>query len=166
MTDTINIVRVLLIRELEAFIREIDLVPDDAVLWKTPPGVTNSCGTLALHVAGNLQHYVGHVLGESGYVRNREREFQQHEGTKAEIISELRRTIDAVDRTLLNLPRATLDQQYPQSLGGVQPRTGVFLFHLVSHTGFHLGQAGYLRRILTGDTRTTGAIPVKDLGLV
>lgn len=166
MTDTINVIRVLLVRELGAFIREIELIPDDTVLWKTLPGVANSCGNLALHVAGNLQHYVGHVLGESRYVRDREREFRSRKGTRAAVVEELRQTIGAVDRTLLNLERATLDHQYPQSLGGVQPRTGVFLFHLVSHTGFHLGQAGYLRRILTGDTRTAGAIPVKDLGLV
>jgi len=166
MTDTIHTIRVLLIRELEAFIREIEHVPDDEVLWKTLPGVTNSAGVLGLHVAGNLMHYIGHVLGGTSYVRNRDREFNTTSGTRAEVIEDLRQAIGVVDRTLRDLPRARLDEQYPQAVGGVQPRTGVFLFHLISHTGYHLGQAGYLRRVVTGDTTTTGAIPVSELHLV
>lgn len=166
MTDTINTIRVILMRELEAFVREIQHVPDDEALWKVMPGVTNSTGSLARHVAGNLQHYVGHVLGGTSYVRNRDREFNDHTGTRDEVIEELRLAIGAVDRTLRELSRAQLDQHYPQELGGVQVRTGVFLFHLISHTGYHLGQAGYLRRLVTGDPTTTGAISVKDLHLV
>lgn len=166
MTDTINTIRVLLLREVEALVREVEHLPDDDALWKTLPGVTNSCGNLALHIAGNLQHYVGHVLGGTSFVRDRDREFNQRSGTRADVIAELRMAIGAVDRTLRELSRDRLDQPYPQELGGVRPRTGVFLFHLVSHAGYHLGQAGYLRRILTGDETTTGAIPVSDLKLV
>ena len=32
-------------------------------IWALPPGLPNSGSTLALHVAGNLRHYVGAVLG-------------------------------------------------------------------------------------------------------
>ena len=53
----------LLVRELEGLRREIALFPDDASIWRTVPGVTNSAANLALHVAGNLQHFVGRVLG-------------------------------------------------------------------------------------------------------
>jgi uncharacterized damage-inducible protein DinB len=166
MTDTINTIRVLLIREIEALIREVEHMPDDESLWKTLPGVTNSCGSLGLHVAGNLRHFVGHVLGGTSYVRDRDREFNQRSGTRDEVVAELKLAIEAVHRALVELPRDRLDQPYPQELGGVRPRTGVFLFHLVSHTGYHLGQAGYLRRILTGDERSTGAIPVSALKLV
>lgn len=166
MTDVINTIRVLLLREVEALIREVELMPDDEALWKTVPGVTNSCGNLAIHIAGNLQHYIGHVLGGTSYVRNRDREFTQRSGTRAEVVAELRMAIGAINRTLRELERASLDKAYPQELGGVRPRTGVLLFHLVSHTGYHLGQAGYLRRIMTGDETTTGAIPVSELKLV
>lgn len=166
MTDIINTIRVLLIREVEALIREVEHMPDDESLWKTLPGVTNSCGTLGLHIAGNLQHYIGHVLGGTSYVRDRDREFNQRSGTREEVVAELKLAIGAVHRALLELPRDRLDQPYPQELGGVRPRTGVFLFHLVSHTGFHLGQAGYLRRMLTGDETSTGPIPIAALKLV
>ena len=46
------------------------LFPDDETVWRTLPGVPNSAGNLALHVAGNLQHFVGAVLGGSAYVRD------------------------------------------------------------------------------------------------
>ena len=63
MNDFTTNLTTLLVRELNAFARELDLYPDDASVWKTAPGITNSAGNLALHVAGNLQHFVGAVLG-------------------------------------------------------------------------------------------------------
>ena len=58
---------ILLRRDLRCFIREIETFPDDATLWQTVPGIRNSAGNLALHVAGNLRHFVGTVLGGTGY---------------------------------------------------------------------------------------------------
>jgi hypothetical protein len=63
MSDMTNDVTKLLIRELEGFKRELALFPDDESVWRTAPGVTNSAGNLALHVAGGLQYLVGAVLG-------------------------------------------------------------------------------------------------------
>ena len=60
----------LLQRELQGFERELQLFPDDETVWRTMPGVPNSAGNLVLHVAGNLQHFVGAVLGGSAYVRD------------------------------------------------------------------------------------------------
>ena len=53
----------LLTRELDGFKRELALFPDDQSVWRTVPGVTNSAGNLALHIAGGLQYLVGGVLG-------------------------------------------------------------------------------------------------------
>ena len=90
------IVAALLERELESVIEEIELLPDDRVLWATAPGVANACGNLALHLAGNLQHFVGAQLGRTGYVRDRPREFSQRTGTRADVVAEVRRAIDVV----------------------------------------------------------------------
>ncbi len=38
----------LITRQLRALSREIQSFPDDDALWRTPPGVTNSAGTLVL----------------------------------------------------------------------------------------------------------------------
>ena len=56
----------MLTRELDGVAREIEAFPDDASIWRVGPGVTNAAGNLALHVAGNLQHFVGALLGQTG----------------------------------------------------------------------------------------------------
>jgi hypothetical protein len=35
--------------------------------------------------------------------------------------------------------------------------------HLAVHLAFHLGQAGYLRRALTGDARSSGPVSLRAL---
>ena len=92
-----------MVRELEGLKREIALFPDDASVWQTVPGVTNSAGNLALHVAGNLQYFIGGVLGGTGYVRNRELEFGRRSGTRAEIAAELDAAIRVVRDVLPGL---------------------------------------------------------------
>ena len=152
-----------LVRELEGFKREIALFPDDESVWSTMPGVSNSAGNLALHLSGNLQYFIGSVLGHTGYVRNRELEFGQRSGPRENIYAELDAAIDVVRKVLPELPDAALDADFPEAVMGTKFRTGTFLVHLVAHAGFHLGQAGYLRRILTGDPRSSGPIPLGPL---
>ena len=153
----------LFVRELETVQREVELCPDDAALWKTAPGVSNAVGNLAAHLAGNVQHFVGAVLGKSGYVRNRDHEFARRDGTRAELVADLQAAIDAVKKYLPAMTDADLEREYPETVGGVKMRTSLFLMHLVSHAGFHLGQADYLRRTLNSDPRTAGTLPLKPL---
>jgi hypothetical protein len=157
-------VRLLLTRELEAFAREVELFPDDDSLWRTAPGVANSAGNLALHACGNLRHFVGAVLGGSGYVRDRDAEFATRSGRREDVAREVRETAGVVSSVLGRLPREVLEAPYPESHDGVQLRCDTFLLHLCTHLAFHLGQAGYLRRDLTGDARTSGALSLSALG--
>jgi DinB family protein len=152
-----------LVRELEGFKRELALFPDDESVWTTLPGVTNSAGNLALHVAGNLQHFIGTVLGGTGYVRNRELEFNQRSGPRENIYAELDAAIAVIRKVLPGLSDAALDQDFPEAVMGSRFRTGTFLVHLCSHAGFHLGQAGYLRRIITRDSTSSGPLPLGPL---
>lgn len=154
-----------LARELEGFKRELALFPDDASVWKTVPGITNSAGNLALHLSGNLQYFIGTLLGRTGYVRNRELEFGRTSGSRAEIYAELDAAIAVVRAVLPAVSDATLDQEFPEAVMGSKFRTGTFLVHLCSHAGFHLGQAGYLRRMVTGDATSSGPIPLAPLAL-
>src|SRR5687767_13926776 len=88
------------VRELQTFIKEIEAFPSDDSVWHTRRGVTNSAGNLALHVCGNLQDFVGRVLGGTSYVRNRELEFSQREGTRASLVAQLNATIDMIKATV------------------------------------------------------------------
>jgi uncharacterized damage-inducible protein DinB len=150
-------------RDLRCFIREVETFPDDASLWRTAPGIANSAGNLALHVAGNLRHFVGAVLGGTDYQRNREREFALREVSRASVAAELEAALREVEPGLAALTEASQAAPYPQAVAGHQPPTGRWLLHLVAHTAFHLGQAGYLRRALTGETGATGPLSIPEL---
>ena len=154
-----------IVRELQTFIREIEAFPSDDSVWHTRRGVTNSAGNLALHICGNLQDFVGRVLGGTSYVRNRELEFGQREGTRASIVAELRKTIDVIKTALPEVSEETMAADYPMQLAGNTLNTAAFLVHLAAHLAFHLGQAGYLRRIITGENTSTNPLPVAAISL-
>lgn len=163
MTGLAEEVRRLMQRELETFAREVELFPDDLSLWRTLPGVSNSAGNLARHVCGNLKHYVGAVLGGTGYRRQRDAEFAAREGARGAVADELRETGRVVESVLPRVSDEVLAAPFPEAVGGVVPRCDRFLLHLCSHLAFHLGQASYLRRVLTADARSSGPVSVKAL---
>ena len=163
MTDLAATIAIFLVRELEGFQRELELFPDDQSLWKTAPGVTNSAGNLALHVAGNVQYYVGTVLGRTHYVRNREDEFSRRSGTRNEVIAEIQAAIRIVRTVVPALPPEEFDRVFPEKVFGRDLRTDRFLLHLCTHAAYHLAQAGYLRRIVTGLNQTSGAMSLAPL---
>jgi hypothetical protein len=163
MNATDNFER-LLVRELDGFKRELALYPDNESLWKTVPGVSNAGGNLALHVAGNLHQFIGGFLGRTGYIRNRDDEFGRRSGTREEIISEMDRVAAVVREILPHLSSAELEAEI-EPMPGMRIRTDLFLAHLCVHAGYHLGQLGYLRRIVTGSVVSSGALPVRPIAL-
>ncbi|MEP7128316.1 MAG: DinB superfamily protein, partial [Chitinophagales bacterium] len=48
-------------------------------MWKLKGDIKNSGGTLALHLIGNLRHFIGTTLGNTGFVRNRDAEFNDRD---------------------------------------------------------------------------------------
>jgi hypothetical protein len=149
-------------RDLQTFQREIELFPSDDAVWQTVPGIANSAGTLALHVCGNLRHYLGAVLGGTDYVRDRDAEFRLRSIPRRELVENLSGTNEIVIRVLQTLTPESLPALYPEPVAGIL-RTDWFLLHLGTHLAFHLGQAGYLRRMITGDTTSTNPIRPKVL---
>ncbi len=147
MTPMMDHLQSLLARDLKAFVKEIEAFPGDAQLWAAAPGISNAAGNLALHVAGNLQFYVGATLGGSGYVRDRDAEFNRRSGTRQEVIEELERALQAVESVIPRLTEEDLRREFPQSLGGAVFPTDVFLLRLCAHLTYHLGQVNYLRRL-------------------
>src|SRR5687767_15956262 len=115
------------VRELQTFIKEIEAFPSDDSVWHTRRGVTNSAGNLALHVCGNLQDFVGRVLGGTAYVRNREQEFSQREGTRASLVAQLNATIDMIKATVPEITDETMAADFPMQLAGKTLNTATFL---------------------------------------
>jgi hypothetical protein len=152
-----------LLRDLASVRSQLEAYPDEALIWQTPPGMTNSAGTLALHIAGNLLHFIGAKLGGTGYVRDRVAEFELRDVPRAELIDGLERATRAVQETLATLPGEDLDQVFPDTLGGLQLTTGQYLVHLAMHLGYHVGQLDYHRRAVTGDPSIPGMVSLPAL---
>jgi Protein of unknown function (DUF664) len=148
-------------RDLRALRREVEAYPDERDLWVQVPGLSNRGGTLALHLAGNLQHYIGAVLGGSGYVRNRPAEFARRDVPRSELLDEIEATRSAVARALAGT--IDLEAEFPESIAGKSVRTGDYLFHLATHFAYHLGQLDYHRRIVTGNDKGVDAMRSTEL---
>jgi hypothetical protein len=143
-------------RDLASLRCEIEAYPDDPGIWAAAPGLPNSGGVLIRHVCGNLQHFIGAVLGGTGYRRDREAEFGAPPCSRAQLLAEIASTEAAVLGTLQRLAPERLQAAYPQFVAGQEVDTADFLVHLVVHCGFHLGQVDYHRRAQTGDAKSVG----------
>jgi hypothetical protein len=151
-------------RELKALRREIETYPSEDGLWEVLPGTANPGGNLALHLAGNIQYFLGNVLGNNGYVRNRDAEFGSRDVPRNELLHEIDNAIAAVQAGMSKISEADLAKPYPEAVGGVSSTTGAFLAHFATHLAYHLGQVDYHRRILTGESKTVRAMSVTELG--
>jgi uncharacterized damage-inducible protein DinB len=141
-------VQTIIERDLEKLEEEIKLYPSEESLWKIKGTIKNPAGNLCLHLCGNLQHYIGGVLGGSGYIRDRDREFAARNVSREALISEIQKTKVAVRSALEKADPNTLDNTYPEQVFSYSMTTSYFLIHLTSHLGYHLGQVNYLRRLL------------------
>lgn len=155
--------RVMLLRELRALDREIAAYPDDRSLWQTPPGISNSAGTLALHLAGNLRHFIGTALGKSEYKRNRDAEFLTKDLSREQLRAEVRATIAELERAFDKITVDQLEAPYPLLIQERRVRTVDWLVHLSAHLGYHLGQIDYHRRLLTPNPQAADAVSVREL---
>jgi hypothetical protein len=153
----------LLQRDLAAVRREIEAYPDEPSIWALVPGLPNTGGVLARHLAGNLQHYVGALLGGSGYVRDRDSEFNGAPWPRARLISEIDGTIAVVTKVLPTLTPEQLSRIFPQQIMQMELETADFLAHLAVHCGFHLGQMDYHRRAASRSASSIGPMSIPAL---
>src|SRR5215212_7518091 len=87
-------------RDLNKLASEINSYSDENKLWETRGEISNSAGNLCLHLLGNLNHFVGAILGENGYVRNRDGEFSSKNVSRNDLIESIERTKTIVAETL------------------------------------------------------------------
>lgn len=137
-------------RDLGKLKGEIEQYTNEADLWKTNGEITNSAGNLALHLFGNLNHFIGAVLGGSDYVRDRDAEFAKAGVSSDQLLAEIDKTISVVTSTLKTLTDEDFEKIYPIEVFGHPMTTEFFLVHLATHFTYHLGQINYHRRLLSG----------------
>jgi uncharacterized damage-inducible protein DinB len=144
----INTLLQLFQRDLEKLKTEISSFKDEQKIWVISAEVKNSAGNLCLHLCGNLQHFIGAVLGNSGYVRNRDSEFSRKDVSIRELVAEIEVTAKIVEKTLKELKEEELSKTFPINVFGFEMTTEFFLIHLTTHLNYHLGQINYHRRML------------------
>jgi len=143
-----NILKTLYTRDLTKLRQEISLYNNESIIWTTDKAIPNSAGNLCLHLVGNLNTYIGAVLGNSGYVRNRDLEFSLKGVPRVELLNKIDQTISVVESTLSRLPDAQLATEYPILVWEEKTSTAYLLIHLATHLSYHLGQVNYHRRLL------------------
>ena len=135
-------------RDLGKLKEEIGQYSDEADLWGTSEGISNSAGNLCLHLTGNLKHFFGAVLANNGYVRDRDAEFANKGVSKGDMLADIDATRHVVMSTLAELTEEDFDKPYPIEVFGQPMTTGYFLTHLTTHFNYHLGQINYHRRLV------------------
>lgn len=136
-------------RDIAKLKTEIELYASDGDLWKTAGDVSNSGGNLCLHLCGNLRHFIGFVLGGSGYVRDRDLEFSDTNVSRDELYLRIDATLAEVKAGLAKLTAEDLEKEYPIDVFGHSMTTGWFVTHLATHFNYHLGQINYHRRLIS-----------------
>lgn len=136
---------VLYLRGLDQLIENLKAIPEEQ-LWAAPEGVANSCGVLAQHLIGNLNHYIGHGIGDTGYIRHRDQEFRTTDITKEELIQETKKLKKTLGKIFQTMDRDEFIEDFSLELPVEMTKRGV-LVHLYGHLNYHLGQFNYLRRI-------------------
>ena len=135
-------------RDLERLKTEIELYKDEDNLWLLKEGISNSAGNLCLHLVGNLSHFIGATLGNTGYVRHREDEFSLKNIPRQDLITNIENCKLIVKTTLQKLTAADLEKEFPLEKHGTIVSTEQMLLHLFGHLSYHLGQINYHRRLL------------------
>lgn len=134
--------------DLDKLTSEISLFKDEASVWEIKEGVTNSAGNLTLHLLGNLNHFIGKTLGNTGYERHRDEEFSLKNIPREKIISDISDLKETIKNTLSKLSAEELQKDFPIKIREEVYTTQNMLIYLLSHLNYHLGQVNYLRRMI------------------
>ena len=135
--------------DLRRVMAEIKQYEAEEDLWKVTGEISNSGGNLALHLIGNVKHYLGAVLGGSSYKRERDKEFSNRHISRKEIIRELENAIEIMKQTLGKLTAEDFEKDFPQEFSGQTQKTLPVVIYMLSHLAYHLGQINYHRRLLS-----------------
>jgi hypothetical protein len=140
-------------RDLLKLKEEISMYDDEKSVWMLTGGISNSGGTLCLHLCGNLLHFIGATLGNSGYVRDRDKEFSLRNIPRRELIAQIDHVYAITKSTLVKLTEEDMKKNFPLEKHGTTVSTVHMLLHLMAHLGYHLGQINYHRRLLSRNNK-------------
>ena len=135
-------------RDLNKLKIEISSYSEESKLWIIEKNIKNSGGNLCLHLIGNLNQFICGVIGKSGYIRNRDAEFNDKNIPKKILLKNIDDSIENIITILKSMEEEEFQTIYPIDVFNQKMTTGYFLIHLTTHLNYHLGQINYHRRII------------------
>jgi hypothetical protein len=127
--------------------------------WTKPYPYGNSVGHLALHIIGNLNYYIGARIAQTGYARDRDREFNESAPPpKKEVLRQLDEVVELVVKTLEAQTSDSWGTEY-SAVGWEALNDRFTAFHrCAAHFQYHTGHMIYLvyehRRLKTNQSRS------------
>lgn len=135
-------------KDISKLIEEISLYKNEEDLWKLEGAILNTAGNLALHLTGSLNYFIGNILGQTGYVRERDKEFSLKDIPQEKLLADLHETKEIVVNTLSQLTEEDLQKDFPLKINSQTMSTADTLVFFLAHLNYHLGQVNYHRRII------------------
>jgi len=127
-----------------ARVRELAAPLDEKQFWTKPYAYGNSFGHLVLHLTGNLNYYIGAQIANTGYVRDRQREFTEpNPPAKEEALKQL----DAAVAMVMETVRSQSSADWAKAYSAVGTNCGNRLdmvLQCAAHMQHHIGQMIYL----------------------
>jgi hypothetical protein len=127
-----------------ARIRDLAASLTNTQFWQKPFPFGNSFGHLVLHLTGNLNYYMGAQIAQTGYVRDRPREFNDPNPPSKD--EALRRFDDTVE-TVLKTIRAQSPEDWSAEFFGAGADASnrlAMMTQCAAHMQHHIGQMIYL----------------------
>jgi PhzF family phenazine biosynthesis protein len=144
MPDTLSTVLTDRYTKDAARVHELAAPLTNTQFWQRPFPFGNSVGHLVLHLTGNLSYYIGARIANTGYVRDRPREFTDPNPPSKE---EALQRFDAAIAMVVGTIRAQSPDDWSAAYTGVgadeHTRLGMVV-HCAAHIQHHIGQMIYL----------------------
>jgi uncharacterized damage-inducible protein DinB len=116
--------------------------------WKNPFSYGNSVGHLVLHLTGNLNYYIGAQIAQTGYVRDRPREFEETKLlSKLEALADFDKAVEMVKETVRKQSAEDWSASYSGAGVTCENRFAIML-DCAAHADHHIGQILNLAREL------------------
>jgi uncharacterized damage-inducible protein DinB len=130
--------------KLAGDVRELAAPLSNEQFWTKPFSFGNSFGHLVLHLAGNLNYYIGAQIAGTGYVRDRPLEFSDAtRPSKTEVLRKFDQAIQLVIGTINSQSAEDWSKEYTAVGVDARNRFAVLLL-CVTHLHHHIGQMMYL----------------------
>lgn len=125
-------------------IRELAAPLANEQFWKKPYPYGNSFGHLVLHLTGNLNYYIGAQIANTGYIRDRPREFNDpNPPSKDEALQRLDDAVAMVQQTIRAQSPEDWSKEYSGAGANAKNRLDMVM-QCAAHMQHHIGQMIYL----------------------